>query len=297
MRSGYKALAALCSLAISVNTGCSGSGTSSAVSGESTATALPTGETSDMSVAAVFHQASEKDLSPSAECASAVAFTSTGVQCMGSGVSADGNVVTISAAGSYSISGTCDDGQIIIDCGKDDDVYLVLNGVDLTCKTGPAILCESADKLTVTLNTNTQNSISDGTDYSTDEAESTGAALFSRETLVINGDGSLSVNGAYRDGIRSKDGLRLCGGNITVTAVEDGIIGKDYLLAAAGNITVNSGLDGLKSTNSSDSGKGYVSITGGTIDIASGNDGIQAETTLSISGGDINIVSGGGSST
>ena len=118
MRSGYKALAALCSLAISVNTGCSGSGTSSAVSGESAATALPTGETSDMSVAAVFHQASEKDLSPSAECASAVAFTSTGVQCMGSGVSADGNVVTISAAGSYSISGTCADGQIIIDCGK-----------------------------------------------------------------------------------------------------------------------------------------------------------------------------------
>ncbi len=297
MRSGYKALAALCSLAISVNTGCSGGGASSAISGESAASALPTGETSDTSVAAVFHQASEKELSPSAECASAAAFTSTGVQCMGSGVSADGNVVTISAAGSYSISGTCADGQIIIDCGKGDDVYLVLNGVDLTCKTGPAILCESADKLTVTLNTNTQNSISDGTDYSTDEAESTGAALFSRETLVINGDGSLSVNGAYRDGICSKDGLRLCGGNITVTAVEDGIIGKDYLLAAAGTITVNSGLDGLKSTNSSDSGKGYVSITGGTIDIASGNDGIQAETTLSISGGDINIVSGGGSST
>lgn len=294
MRSGYKALAALCSLAISVNTGCSGNTT--VVSGESTASAIPTGETADASLVA-FHQASEKDLSPSSECASAVAFTSSGVQCMGSGVTANGNVVTISAAGSYSISGTCTDGQIIIDCGKDDDVYLVLNGVDLTCTTGPAILCESADKLTITLNANTQNSLSDGTDYSAEDAESTGAALFSRDTLVINGDGSLNVTGVYKDGIKCKDGLRLCGGNITVTAAEDGMIGKDYLLAAAGNITVNSGLDGLKSTNSSDSEKGYVSITGGTINITSGNDGIQAETVLNITGGDINIVSGGGSST
>ena len=54
MRSGYKALAALCSLAISVNTGCSGNGTSSAVSEESSASVLPTGETSDTSITSVF---------------------------------------------------------------------------------------------------------------------------------------------------------------------------------------------------------------------------------------------------
>lgn len=295
MRSGYKALAALCSLALSVNTGCSAD-TSSALSEESSASAMPSGESSEVS-ATVFHEASEQDLSPSSECASAVAFTSSGVQCMGSGVKANGNVVTISEAGSYSVSGSCADGQIIIDCGKEDDVYLVLNGIDLTCTTGPAILCEKADKLTITLNQNTQNYLSDGSDYSSDTAESTGAAIFSHETLVINGEGSLTVNGVYKDGIKSKDGLKLCGGNITVTAVEDGIIGKDYLLAAAGSVTINSGLDGMKSTNSNDAQKGYVNISGGNISITSGNDGIQAESSLSITGGEINIVSGGGSST
>ncbi|MDY4588480.1 MAG: carbohydrate-binding domain-containing protein [Oscillospiraceae bacterium] len=295
MRSCYKALAALCSLTLSVNTGCSGNVASSDMSGESSATALPTGESSDRVTSTVLNKASEKDLAPSSDCESAVAFTSDGAQCMGSGVSADGNVVTITSAGSYSVSGSCNDGQLVIDCGKDDDVFIVLNGLDLTCSSGPAILCENADKLTITLNKNTQNSLSDGTGYSSEQADDTGAALFSRDTLVINGDGSLTVNGAYKDGIKSKDGLKLCGGTISVTAVEDGIIGKDYLLAAAGSITVNSGADGLKSTNSGDAEKGYVNITGGDLTIISGNDGIQAETVLNISDGDINITSGGGS--
>lgn len=295
MRSGYKALAALCSIALSVNTGCSGRG-NSGISGDSTA-AIPTGETSEQMLTANFHQATEKDLSPSSECGSAIAFTSSGAQCMGSGASASGNVVTITAAGSYSISGTCSDGQIIIDCAKDADVYLVLNGLDLTCTTGPAILCEKADKLTITLNENSDNKLSDGTNYSAETAEDTAAALYSRETLVINGNGSLTVNGLYKDGINCRDGLKLCGGDITVTAAEDGLIGKDYLLAAAGTVTVNSGNDGLKSTNSSDSEKGYISVTGGTINITSGNDAIQAETALNITNGDITVTSGGGSST
>lgn len=296
MRSGYKALAALCSLALSVNTGCSGSRNSDISLPEGTATAIPTIDTSESDVT-VYHSVSEKDLTPSSDCVSAVAFTSSGAQCMGSGVSANGNVVTITAAGSYSISGNCADGQLVIDCGNDDDVYLVLNGLDLTCSNGPAILCSKANKLTITLNENTVNTISDGTDYSSDAADETGAALFSKDTLVINGTGTLNVNGVYKDGIKSKDGLKLCGGNINVTATEDGLIGKDYILAAAGNITVNSGLDGLKSTNSTDSTKGYINLSGVTCTIVSGNDGIQAETSLTISDCDINITAGGGSET
>ncbi len=298
MRSGYKALAALCSLALSVNTGCSGSRASDISLPEGTATALPTIDTSESGVAMAYHSVSEKDLTPSSDCVSAVAFTSSGAQCMGgSGVSVNGSVVTISAAGSYSISGSCPEGQLVIDCGKDDDVYLVLNGLDLTCSSGPAILCSRAGKLTITLSENTVNTISDGADYSAENADETGAALFSKDTLVINGTGTLNVNGVYKDGIKSKDGLKLCGGNINVTSAEDGIIGKDYVLAAAGNITVNSGLDGLKSTNSTDSTKGYINLSGVSCTIVSGNDGIQAETSLSISDCDIDITTGGGSET
>ena len=46
---------------------------------------------------------------------------------------------------------------------------------------------------------------------------------------MINGSGTLNVTGNYKDGINSRDGLKLCGGIINVNAIEDGIIGKDYL--------------------------------------------------------------------
>lgn len=58
--------------------------------------------------------------------------------------------------------GNSPDGQLVIDCGKDDAVYLIMNGVDLSCSDGPAILCNKADKLTLTLTGNSVNSLSDG---------------------------------------------------------------------------------------------------------------------------------------
>lgn len=302
MKPSFKALAALCSLAISVNTGCSGNPASSGESTSDSGSSAPRAD-STVTVEAVnstpaeIKKVSEKDLTPATRSDSTVTFSESGAEVTGNGVSANGSVVTISQPGTYSITGSCPDGQLIINCGGSDDVFLILNNVDLTCTNAPAILCENAGKLTVTLAENSVNSLSDGTGYTTESGEDTGAALFSRDTLVINGTGALSVNGIYKDGIVCKDGLKLCGGTISVTSAEDGIIGKDYLLAAAGEVTVNSGLDCIKSTNSAETDKGYVSVTGGSYRLISGNDGIQAETSLNISGGEINIISGGGSST
>lgn len=303
MNSSLKALAALCTLAISVNTGCSGQPASSGeITSEAESSSVPAADTSDAAESSTvsiteIKTVSDKDLTPATNSNSTITFNDNGAEISGSGASVSSKVVTISKAGTYSVSGSCSDGQLIIDCGKNDDVYLILNGLELTCSNGPAILCENADKLTITLGEGSVNTLSDGSGYTEETAEDTGAALFSRDTLVINGTGTLTVNGVYKDGIKSKNGLKLCGGTINVTSVEDGIIGKDYLLAAAGTITVKSGFDGLKSTNSSETDKGYISVTGGSYTLECGNDGIQAETDLLISGGDINIVSGGGSAT
>lgn len=302
MRPSFKALAALCSLAISVNTGCSGKPASSGESTSDGGSSAPMAD-STVTLEAVnsnpteIKKVSEKDLTPATKSDSTVTFSENGAEVTGNGVASNGSVVTITKPGAYLITGSCPDGQLIINCDGSDDVFLILNNVDLTCSNAPAILCENAGKLTVTLAEGSVNSLSDGKGYTDEVGEDTGAALFSRDTLVINGKGTLNVNGVYKDGIKSKDGLKLCGGTISVTAAEDGIIGKDYLLAAAGEITVNSGLDGLKSTNSAETDKGYVSVTGGSYRLICGNDGIQAETSLNISGGEIDIVSGGGSST
>ena len=54
----------------------------------------------------------------------------------GGGARVDGNIITIASGGEYVLSGTLDDGQIMIDTGDEAmNVYLTLDGASVT--TGP----------------------------------------------------------------------------------------------------------------------------------------------------------------
>ena len=53
-------------------------------------------------------------------------------------------VITITGGGVYRISGTATDTQIAVKAGAEDDVRLILDGVDLTCRTHAAIAIYSA---------------------------------------------------------------------------------------------------------------------------------------------------------
>ena len=53
------------------------------------------------------------------------------VTVSGAGAAASGTTVTITAAGVYVLSGTMNDGQIVVDSDKDAVVQLVLNGASL----------------------------------------------------------------------------------------------------------------------------------------------------------------------
>lgn len=215
----------------------------------------------------------------------------------GTGVTVTGNRVTITAAGTYRLSGTLTDGQIIVDTEDKGVVRMILNGVDLHNSTGAPICVMNAKKTVVILADNTQNVLSDGASYvfadpATDEPN---AALFSKSDLTIYGNGSLTVNGNYNDGIASKDGLVIASGNLTVQAVDDGIRGKDYLVIKGGKITVTAQGDGLKSDNAEDATRGYLSITAGVIAVTAGGDAIEAQTDILITGGEFVLTAGGGS--
>ena len=60
-------------------------------------------------------------------------------------------MVTITSEGTYVVSGTLDNGQIIVNAGDDDKVYLILNGADITCHTSAPVYVQNADKTTITL--------------------------------------------------------------------------------------------------------------------------------------------------
>jgi hypothetical protein len=215
----------------------------------------------------------------------------------GDGAIVDGSQITITSTGTYGISGTLNDGQIVVNTGSKETVKLVLDGVDITCTTSAPIYVIHAGKTVITLADDTENYITDGDSYIFDDVESDepNAAIFSKSDLTINGGGSLTVNAKYNNGIQSKDELKITGGDITVNAVNHGIKGRDSIIVRDGTVTVYAGGDGIQSNNDEDSEKGFVAIEGGTIDITAGEDGMQAETSLLVSGGSIAVSSGGGS--
>jgi hypothetical protein len=266
---------------------------------EETSTTASTQQATENVVAPVSVEYDSEDLEPaiSGPDTANIALAGDAIILEGEGASVDGSVVTITSAGTYSISGTLTDGQIIVDTEDEETVYLILEGVDITCSTGAPIYVSNAEKTVITLADATENTVTDGASYVFEEADSDepDAAVFSHDDLTINGGGSLTVNANYKNGITSKDDLKITGGTITVNAVNDGIKGRDSIAVLDGTITVNAGGDGLQSNNDEDAEEGYVVIEGGIFDITAGLDGIQAQTSLTVSGGELTIVAGGGS--
>lgn len=211
------------------------------------------------------------------------------------GVTVDGTRVTITSGGTYVLSGTLQDGQIVVDASKEDKVILVWNGAEIFCENASPVLVIRADKTIFYLADGTTNVISDGKNYSFANGETEpDAAVFAKDDLTIKGTGSLTVNANYYDGIVCKNDLKITGGILTVNAVHQGIKGKDSLTIQGGTITVNAGDDGIKSSNEAlveEDGKevGWVLIEGGTIQIAAGDDAIHAESDLTVNGGNITI--------
>ena len=238
---------------------------------------------------------SDYELDDSFDRQSAASITLSGstAQSNGSGVSINNATVTISKEGCYLISGELEDGQIIVDAGDSDKVQLVLDNASIHCSTGSAILVRNADKVKVTLAADSENELSDGTEYQTDD-DNPDAALFSKDDLVINGSGSLTVQGNYKHGIAGNDDLVITGGRLTVNSLSHALRGKDSVAILDGTFVLTSQKDGIQASNTEDSTKGWVQIDGGNFTIQSSGDGIQAETNLSIYDGSFSITSGGG---
>ncbi len=230
---------------------------------------------------------------------SAVAITLSGdaIAADGAGVTVDGKVATITAAGTYTITGALSDGQIVVDTEDEAVVTLVLNGVDISNSTTAPIAILNAEDAVIVLADGTANNVTDATSYVFPSAEEDepNAAIFSNAGLTVSGNGSLTVTGNYNDAISSDDALTITGGAITVNAVDDGLRGKDTLLIQGGTINVAAGGDGLKSDNEDDATLGYVAIEGGVINVAAQGDAIAAQTDVLITGGEFNLSAGGGS--
>ena len=218
----------------------------------------------------------ERDLQQEADLTNAVTYTV-----------ADNQDITISAEGVYVITGTAKECSIIVDADSSEKVQLVLDGVNITNKDTPAIYVKSADKVFVTT-TDSTNQLTVTGSFTEDGDTNTDAVIFSKDDLVLNGVGSLTIS-STDNGISCKDDLKITGGTYTVTSTSDAFEANDSISICGGTININSQKDGLHSENDEDDTVGSVYISGGTINIDAAKNGIRATTTLTVDGGALDI--------
>ena len=204
------------------------------------------------------------------------------------GVSVENGTITITSGGTYRLSGEYN-GQVKIEAAKTDTVRLVLDNAKITNSTGAAINVVSAAEAIIYTAAGTTNTVADEANYTATGDDDPDAAIYSTANLTLTGEGSLSVKGAYEEGIHTTGGLVIASGTLEVNAANTGIKGKDYVDITGGIVNVTAAQDGIKSTNTDDESMGFTRLSAGSVTVSAGDDGLKAPHALEISGGTLNI--------
>lgn len=240
---------------------------------------------------------SDQDAAYDESSATKITLTGASASISGNGASQKDGVVTIQQEGTYLVSGTLENGQLVVDAADTEKVQIVLQNVSIDCSDHAALFIKQADKVFLTLAEGTENTLSSGSSYALgDDDSNVDGVIFSRADLTMNGSGSLAVNAAYKHAVVSKDDLVVTGGQYAIKAeTGGGLYGKDCVKITGGAFTIATGTDAIQANNAEKADQGYVYISGGTFDLTAGTDAVQAETVLRIDGGTFQITSGGGS--
>lgn len=221
--------------------------------------------------------------------ATVITLNCDSVSISGNGAYAYDGGVVIRNGGAYILSGELTDGSICVNAYDSSKVWLLFDGVNVTCSDDASFRIDQADKVFLTLADGSENSLASGESY-TQEAldDGTDGAIFAHDDLTINGSGSLTVTAAYQHGIVANDDLVITGGKLTVTAPADGIRANDSLRVKDAEISATSGDDGIVV----DEAEGYFYAESGTIAVRADDDGIHSAGSAIIAGGEFTINAG-----
>ncbi|MBQ1464808.1 MAG: carbohydrate-binding domain-containing protein [Ruminococcus sp.] len=270
-----------------------GSSSSSSSSGESspsgsastTATASSGGASAVTTAAASQSPASETPAEPETpetpadEGYTAKVSLSDSPAVSGSGVSVSGSSVTITQSGDYYLTGSLSDGQVLVEAPAEEKVKLILDGVDITCTTGPAILINNAKKCTIELADGSSNYL---TDSAKDDVNN--GVIFSNDTLRIKGSGSLEITANNAHGIASDDDVIIESGTYVINSKKSGIFAHDDITIKGGDLTIFGGTNGIKSKGTLNMNGGRAVVSGGTKEEKSS---VYAYSAFNYTGGEL----------
>ncbi len=216
------------------------------------------------------------------ENATRITLSSSGPKVSGHGAYVYEKDVYIRQSGFYQIKGECEESSIIVNASADSKVWLLMDGVDMSCMDDACIRIEQADKVFLNLGEGTVNTLHSGSAYSASAIQDgVDGALFSRDDLTINGKGTLHVSTAYWHGIVVNDELVISGGTIVVDAPQDAIHVNDAFRMTGSDITLRAGDEGISVTD------GWLYVASGNISIDSKDDAIHAVSDIAMDGGEI----------
>lgn len=230
-----------------------------------------------------------------------IAITAKDGDCTGYNI--DGTALTIEAAGTYIVSGSCQSGSITVKKGVT-GVTLVLSGLTLTADGTAAIACNKSSGVTIVAQDGTANILSDtetnNDDSYPDNTNAENAVIKCKDgsQVTLCGSGSLTVNANGKNGIKSgattdEEGeawLVIRDLTLTISApVNDAINAEASLTILSGDLTIDAGDDAVHSDYYLT--VGAAGTDGPTITVNSCNEGLEA-ADLSIAGGNITIHAG-----
>ncbi len=261
----------------------SGTGTNSSENNVTTQEVTEENSSSEATTSAIYEELTIKtDWDSKAE----ITFSDSGMTIDGSGCTDQDGVLYITEGGAYTLTGSSTNASILIN--TEENVKLILNGVDLTSEVGPVIYGDQVKNLYIELAEGTTNTLADSDSYETDSStgEEIGKAVIScNDDIIILGEGTLNITGNHNHVIASDDMLYIEAGTINVTSnVKDGIKANDLVCIDGGTVNVTSSNEGIESENT-------LVINGGDITVNAVDDGINAGYYLEINGGTVTVTS------
>ncbi len=239
----------------------------------------------------------DKRISYNESTATPITLNGDSAFCLSNKVQIDGTTVTITDEGTYILSGTLNDGMIIVDAQDTDKPQLVFNGVSITNLDSAPLYIKEADKVFVTLAENSINALVNGGTFTAFYENNIDGAVFSKQDLTFNGNGTLEVSSPAGHGIVCKDDLVFTSGTYTITANAHGLDANDSVRIVDSSLSVTAGKDGIHAENSDDASLGFVYVSSGTFTVSAADDGISSGAFIQIENGTFSIQAGMQSST
>lgn len=230
------------------------------------------------------------------ESAVRIELNGSSISASSDSVQINGTTAILTEEATYIVSGTLDDGMLVVDADEAAKLQIVLDNASITSSASAALYVLEADKVFVTLAEGSQNALANGGSFVAIDDSDIDGAVYSKQDLTFNGSGALTVTSPAGHGIVGNDDLVLAGGTYTVASASHGLNANDSVrITGETDLTLDAGKDGIHAENNDDASLGFVYISGGTFAIEAEGDGISAGAYLQITDGAYDILAGGGS--